>query len=217
MEIISVKDVSKSFKRKNILEKINVSINKGEIVGLIGPSGEGKSVFTKILIGFFKPSEGKVEINSTSSDPIGFSMQDNSIYENITVRQNLSYFSKLYKIPSNISNSVIETLLENLGLKQYEKVLVGKISGGTKKRVDIACALLKNSEIIILDEPFVGLDPVLISSISEFILDLNKQGKTIIISSHRVDELSEICHRLLLVKNKQIKPIDKSQIKQAYT
>jgi ABC-2 type transport system ATP-binding protein len=217
MESISIQNISKSFGNQLILTNISALINKGEIIGLVGPSGAGKSIFIKMLIGFLKPDTGRIIINPLIEQSIGFSMQNNSIYDMLTVKQNLNYFASIYKVPRKVRKQMIPLLIEKLNLKKFEKVIVENLSGGTKKRVDIACALLRNPEILVLDEPFLGLDPSLVASLSKFILELNKNGKTIIISSHQIQELSVLCNRVFLIKNSSLYQIEKSQMHLAYT
>ena len=212
-EVISITNLRKTFKRKTIFDEATIKINKKDIVGLIGPSGQGKSVFIKTIIKFLKPNSGEIKIDSKE---IGFSMQANSIYETLTVIQNLNYFGKLYGVSRKERKERSALLLKELGLEQYEKTLVNKLSGGTKKRVDIACALINDPEILVLDEPFLGLDPELIESLSRFFLYLNEKGKTILISSHRISEISLICTRFILMKNKTISEIKKEKIREAY-
>jgi len=101
-------------------------------------------------------------------------------------------------------------------LKEYEKVLVKNLSGGTKKRVDIACALLADPDVIVFDEPFLGLDPILADALSEFIVSLSKIGKAVLVSSHRIDELSKICARVLMLKSGRLSQINKSQMREIY-
>ncbi|MFH1290264.1 MAG: ABC transporter ATP-binding protein [Nanoarchaeota archaeon] len=216
MSLLLIDNLSKSFKKKKVLNGLNLSVEKGEVIGLVGRSGVGKSVLVKTLIGFLKPDAGYLAIHSESKFPIGFSMQENAIYDSLTVRQNLKYFSEIYKIPRKERKNGIKLVLDKLNLEEFGDVLVKKLSGGTKKRVDIACALLTEPEIIVLDEPFLGLDPVLVDSLSQFILLLQKSGKTIIVSSHRTDELSKICTRLILLKGGKLYQINKSQLKNVY-
>lgn len=214
MGIISLKEVSKRFGKFTALDKINLEINKGEIIGIVGPSGSGKSVLVKMFFGFFKPSSGKILLDSKLK--IGFSSQNNSLYDYLTVRQNANYFSKIYNVSKKNRKKYISRLIEVLNLEDFKRVLVKNLSGGTKKRVDILCSLLNDPDLIILDEPFAGLDPSLIKALSQFILELNKTGKTIIISSHRTNEILKIASRMLLVKNKTLKEITKSELEEAY-
>jgi len=216
MYIIGALGLNKTFDKKKVLRNANFSAEKGELLGLVGRSGSGKSVLIKILIGFFKPDSGKVLINSKSDLPIGYSIQENAVYEDMKVNQNLNYFAKINKIPEKLKEEQIDFLIKNLGLEEYRKILVKNLSGGTKKRVDLACALLNNPEILILDEPFLGLDPELVNNLSDFLIDLNKKGTTIIISSHQTVELAQICSRLVLLKDGQLYSIKKEQLKEVY-
>lgn len=192
-----VNNLSKSFGKKEVLKKVNFVVNEKEILGIIGKSGSGKSVLIKCLIGFQKPTSGNIKIKNNAK--IGFSMQNNSLYEYLTVKQNLYYFSKLYKVGKISRKETINSLITNLELDDFKNALVKNISGGTKKRVDIACALINNPQIIILDEPFTGLDPELVNNLAKVILQLKKQGRTIIISSHRINELSKICNKKIKI------------------
>lgn len=216
MNILSIEGLSKSYGRKKILEGISFDVNKEEILGLVGCSGAGKSTLIKILIGFLSPSSGRVHVYSSSRHPIGFSMQNNSIYDSLSVRQNLFYFSNLYNIPRKIARERIYGLLEMLQLKEYERVIVKNLSGGTKKRVDIACALLGDPDILILDEPFLGLDPALVRSLLSFLKLLHENGKTLLISSHQLDVLAEICTQFVLLEKGKIYPLNKKDLKEIY-
>lgn len=220
MDLVVANRVSKRFKNKVIIDNIGMTIKKGEIVGILGSSGSGKSTFIKILIGFMEPTKGSVKILSEAGgktkNPLGYSMQNNAIYTNLTVKQNLHYFAKIYNCPKGQIKQQVKKVIEKLKLKEYENELVLNLSGGTKKRVDIACALINNPEIVVFDEPFVGLDPELIESISKLILELNKEGKTIVISSHRIGEVSKICTRLVAIKNKKFYALPKARINEVY-
>ncbi|MFH1802212.1 MAG: ABC transporter ATP-binding protein [archaeon] len=216
MNVLFVDKISKRFGRSKVLDEISFSIEKGEVVGLVGRSGAGKSVLIKILVGFYKPDEGFVAVNSGSLNPVGYSMQDNALYDQLTVRQNLKYFSEIHKMSSQMKNDRIKMLIDKLDLKDYPDILIKNLSGGTKKRVDIACALLTDPDVIIFDEPFLGLDPVLTDALSSFIMSLSKLGKTILVSSHRTEELSKICTRLMMLKSGKLYQITKSQMREVY-
>ncbi len=199
--ILEIKNLTKKFGHKKIIENINLEIKKGEILGIVGGSGQGKSVLIKNIIGFFKPSKGKI---ITKTKKINFSMQDNSLYEYLTVKQNWKHFARINGIKRKERKKKIKELLEKLTLREYKGTLVKKLSGGTKKRVDIGCALMTNPEIIILDEPFTGLDKNLVKHLARFILYLNKEGKTIILISHRIKLMSKICSKIMLLENKKL-------------
>jgi len=209
-EVISLVNVSKRYGGNLVLKDINLSLNKQEILGITGPSGSGKTVLIKILMDFLKPDKGTVRINKK----IGFSVQDNSLYENLTLMQNLKYFSKLYNV-KNIEDK-INYLLRILVLEDYKDKLVFNLSGGTKKRLDIACALLNSPEILILDEPFVGLDCSLISQLSSFLSYLRDNGMTIVMSSHILDPIETLCDKVVFIKNGSLDPIQKLEIRKKY-
>ncbi|MFH1311156.1 MAG: ABC transporter ATP-binding protein [Nanoarchaeota archaeon] len=216
MEIISLKEIKKSFRRKNVLHNVNLSVKEGEIIGLIGKSGSGKSVLMKIIIGFLEPDKGIITINNLTKNKINFSMQGNSIYDYLTVKQNLRYFSKMYGLSRKERKIIIPEIINNLELKDFENIIVKKLSGGTQKRVDIGCAMINDPNILILDEPFLGLDPELVKKLSTFIWNLNRRGKTIIISSHDIPELSKICSRFMLIKNGDLILIKKDELAGVY-
>ncbi|MFA5992370.1 MAG: ABC transporter ATP-binding protein [Candidatus Pacearchaeota archaeon] len=216
MAILEVINVSKAFKKKRVLENVSISVEKGDILGLIGHSGSGKSVLLKMILGFFKPDSGEIIINANNKHSIGFSMQENSIYENLTVKQNLTYFARLYGLKRRESKQRVDFLINLLELGEFKKILVTKLSGGTKKRVDLACSLLNDPEILLLDEPLVGLDPYLVSLILRIILYLKNQGKTIVITSHMLPEISRICTKFAAIKDKQIFFMEKEKIYDLY-
>src|SRR3989344_2065139 len=142
--VISLRDVTKKFRRHLVLDKINLDVRRGEIVGVLGGSGSGKSVLLKTIIGFLRPTNGNVFVKGK----IGFSTQSNSLYDELTLRQNLLYFASLYDI-KNVKE-ILPKLLNFLHLSEYENVLVEELSGGTKKRADIACAMLDSPEFILV-------------------------------------------------------------------
>lgn len=215
MEIISLKEVSKSFGKNKVLDKINFSIEKGEIMGIVGPSGEGKSVLIKIILRFLNPDKGEKTF-FVPKTKIGFSMQNNSLYENLHVEQNIKYFAKIYGVGRKERKEFIPRLIKFLELENFKKTLTKNLSGGTKKRLDIACALVNKPKVLVLDEPFLGLDPERIKNLLKILLEINKEGTTLIISSHRIKELSLICKRIALIKNKQLKMIDKKDLNRVY-
>ena len=216
MSILTIENLHKKMGRKEVLKGLNLFVKEGEILGLVGRSGAGKSVLIKTIIGILKPDKGIIKIKAKSEFPIGYSMQENAIYENLTVEQNLNYFASINKIKKKIKKERINSLIKDMNLEEYKKVLVKNLSGGTKKRVDLACSLLTDPDIIILDEPLLGLDPGLINSILKIIEKINERGKTIIMSSHQIEELSKICKRVVFLKDGILYKIKKEQLKIVY-
>ena len=213
--ILSLKNISKSFGKKKILDKINLNVEKGNVVGIFGPSGAGKSVLLKIIIGFLKPDSGKRTINA-AKDKIGFSMQNNSIYEDLTVEQNIEYFAKIYNVSKKDRKKSIPNILNFMELEDFKKIITKNLSGGTKKRLDIACALVNDPEILVLDEPFLGLDHEKIIHLLNILNFLNKNGTTIIISSHRIFEIIHLCNIVGMLKDNKLKEVKKEDVKKIY-
>ena len=216
MIVFSIENLYKKMGGKQVLNGVNLSIEKGEVLGLVGRSGSGKTVLIKTIIGFLKPDKGQIKINSKSNYPIGYSMQENAIYENLTVLQNLRYFASINRIKWRIKRQRIRELIKSMDLGEYKRKLVKNISGGTKKRVDLACALLGDPDIVVLDEPLLGLDPGLVDSILGIIKKIEKQGKTVIISSHQIAELSRVCSRFVLLKDGILYKIKQKQLGTVY-
>ena len=210
MEVIIAREVSKKFRDKIILDNVNLFVNSGNILGILGPSGSGKSVLIKILIGFLKPDSGEIETKAK----IGFSMQNNALYENLTLQQNLKYFAKMYNVEK--PKDKINLLLQQLSLENYRNITIGNISGGTKKRADIACALLNDPEVLVLDEPFAGLDTFLVNQLSDLLKQLQQKGMTIILSSHLLNQVESLCTALVFINEGKAKSITKEQLKKLY-
>ncbi len=236
--IMKVVGVSKRFGEKRVLENINFDIMSGEIFGLIGMSGMGKTTMLETMIGFIEPDEGDVlfrpeplltkdEASSYRSvlqeqkdvrQSFGFASQNPSFYMNLTVEENLEYFGSLYNISKDILKTNIETSLKLVGLYDDRKSLAGNLSGGMQKRLDLACALVHNPKILILDEPTADLDIVIRTQIWNLIRKINARGTTIVIASHWLHEMEMLCHRIALLHDKRIIAMGTSdQIKSAYS
>jgi ABC-2 type transport system ATP-binding protein len=205
MQLIEFKSLHKKFKDDLILENINFSINKGEIVGIIGPNGIGKSTTLSLITGLSKASEGQV-IYYDEKDfkkKLGYVPQSNALYDNLTGFDNLSFYYDILGVKGN-KKEVINKIGKYLDIEKHLDKKVSKYSGGMKRKLDIAAALLNNPEILIMDEPTAGLDIVTRNSIASLIKDLNKEGKTVIFTSHYVSEMKNLCDKIILLKDKKI-------------
>lgn len=222
--IFELKKVKKSYGTNEVLKGISFQIRKGEILGLIGSSGAGKTTLLNLLVGFINPTHGEVTFTIPQKKghkkfkvwdkPLvvnklyGFASQNPSFYEKLTVRENLSYFGAMYNLSPDAVRKNSDILLRLLGLNTSQHVLSSALSGGMKRRLDIACALIHNPNVLILDEPTADLDPVLRSQIWEIIKRINMRGTTIILSSHHLNELDTICNRIAILKNGKLADID---------
>ncbi len=219
--LFKIQNVSKYFGKKVVLEGISVDVMPGEILGIIGASGSGKTTLLNILIGFLTPDEGDVlfrfehllsfknsEIyRSVHKKPnyikrmIGFAAQKPSFYPNLTIQENLEYFGSLFDLSKDALNSNIEALLKLMELYNSRYVLAKNLSGGMQRRLDIACALVHDPKVLILDEPTSDLDLILRKHIWDLIKIINSKGTTIILSSHHLNEIENLCNRIAILKD----------------
>ena len=213
MVFIKLKEVGKRYNKESVLKGVNLTIEPGEIVGIIGQSGSGKTTILNLIAGFIEPSEGNVvfvsKINNQEKDlyknlshikkHIGFTPQHNSFYHKLTVMENLFHFGKLYKINKKDLAENIRALLEVTRLKNHRHKKAEQLSGGMQKRLDIACSLVHKPKLLILDEPTGDLDPVLRRETLEFLKDVNKQGVTIVIASHQLDSVEKLCDKVAII------------------
>ncbi|RME53870.1 ABC transporter ATP-binding protein [Candidatus Woesearchaeota archaeon] len=222
--IFRVKHVSKCFGRHEVLKDINFDVERGEIIGLIGASGSGKTTLLNVVVGFLLPSKGKVEFRCQMGNKevflsvhdhtdvlksfCGFASQEPSFYPKLTVRENLEYFGSLYNLSKDVLRKNTETLLHLMDLQKAQHLLAGKISGGMERRLDIACSLVHDPDVLILDEPTADLDPVLRDHIWEIVRKVNAKGTTVILASHHLAELENFCSRILILRKGKILDLD---------
>ena len=209
---LKLEGIEITFNKNKILENINLDINKGEIVGITGLSGAGKTTLLKIIAGYLNPNKGKmlykakngnyVKKNLLINKHIGFATQDSSFYPDLTVYENIRYFSALYNMHK--LDEVINKLISIVGLSDEKNKLAMNLSDGMKKRLDLVCSLVHNPKIWILDEPTANIDYKLKTRVYNIIKVINKQGKTIILSSHNLDDLKSLCNKIYEINDKTI-------------
>lgn len=217
MEILQIKEVTKAFDNKIILDRIDFSINEGDIFGIIGQSGSGKTTLLNLLIGFYEPDEGKVlykldhkkakEIHKNLPEvkrKFGFAAQISSFYPKLTIKENLLHFGKLYGVKKSVIEKNKDNLLEFTELKDHQNQLAEHTSVGMQKRLDLSCSLIHKPKVLFLDEPTADLDPVLQKEILHLIKHANKQGITVIIASHHLNDIEQICNKVALLHNGKI-------------
>ena len=201
---ISLKDVCKSFDKKAVIENLSFDIPSGEIICLLGPSGAGKTTTIRLIIGAITANSGSIKIgetlvpNLTLLKSIGFMPQNDALYDDLSGEDNLKFFAELYGVKKNNLKSRIDEVLGLVDLTDERKKFVRKYSGGMKKRLSLAAALVHDPEILLLDEPTVGIDPVLRHTIWEQFKEFRQKGKTMIVSTHVMDEVSE-CDKAALI------------------
>ncbi len=225
--IYKIEHFSKIFGHKYILNDISLEINQGEIFGIIGSSGCGKTTLLTALIGFIKAEKGDIKFRNTKvlndgddksfrsiyklgnemKKLYGFAPQNPSFYQNLTVKENLNYFGSLYNLPRRSIKSNTEYLLGLVGLTQSQHVISKELSGGMQRRLDIACALIHDPEVLILDEPTADLDAINGKKIWNLLKIINQRGTTIIIASHHIAYLDNFCDRVLILKDGHVAAI----------
>ena len=223
MGIIQLKNVTKRYDDKLAVDNISLDIEEGELFGLLGPNGAGKSTLISMICGLTKLDKGDIIINGSSikTNPIaakqniGLVPQEIALYENISAIDNLKFWGKMYSLKGNLLKERIEEVLEATGLKDRRKEKVSKFSGGMKRRLNIACAVMHYPKIVIMDEPTVGIDPQSRNIILEFTKELNKKhGSTLIYTSHYMEEVEALCSKVcILDEGKVIAKGDQDHIK----
>ena len=205
--MIEIKDITKSYGRHKVLQNVSFEIMEGELFGLLGPNGAGKSTLIDILTGIKSMDSGEIFINGKSikTDKVeirkhlGLVPQDIALLEELNAVDNLEYFGGLYGLAGQELKSQIEKLLEVAGLTDKKKEKVKNYSGGMKRRLNIAVAMLHNPSILILDEPTVGVDAQSRQHIFDYIQSLAEQGTTILYTSHYMEEIETLCKRVFIL------------------
>ncbi|NJM80906.1 MAG: gliding motility-associated ABC transporter ATP-binding subunit GldA, partial [Flavobacterium sp.] len=219
---IEVQNIT-NYGEQKALDSISFKINKGEIVGFLGPNGAGKSTLMKILTTFISADEGTAMVNGNDIDgntkavqkSVGYLPEHNPLYLDLYIREYLAFNADVHKV----NKSRIEEVIQLTGLTPESNKKIGQLSKGYRQRVGLACALLHNPEVLILDEPTTGLDPNQLVEIRELIKNIGKD-KTVFLSTHIMQEVEAICDRVIIINNgkivedKNLKKLVSEQVKQ---
>jgi len=205
---IKIKNITKRYDDILAVDNVSVHIPEGTIFGLLGPNGAGKSTMINMLCGLLSLDNGDILVgsNSIKSSPhdikknIGYIPQEIALFEGLTVKDNLDYFGRLYGLSGTTLKARMEHALEITELKDKRKMTVKKLSGGMKRRLNIACAIMHKPKILVMDEPTVGVDPQSRNHILEFVRKVNKDSKTTVIyTSHYMEEIEAVCDEILIM------------------
>ena len=208
---VEIKNLVKQFKNVVAVKNINFKINKGKIIGLLGPNGCGKSTTIGMMLGLIKPTSGSVIINGKNIEnnrtnlleKMNFISPYIELPKKLTVEENLKVYGRLYGV-RNLKEK-INDLMEKLNLTDFRSRKTGELSSGQKNRVSLAKALINDPEILLLDEPTASLDPDVGDYIRSFIEDFaSKKGSTILLASHNMNEVERLCHEVMMMKNGEI-------------
>jgi lipopolysaccharide export system ATP-binding protein len=209
-------DLVKVYKKRTVVDKVSVSVNQGEVVGLLGPNGAGKTTTFYMIVGMIKPKSGKVFLNEEdiTSQPmykrakmgIGYLPQEASVFRRLTVEDNIMAILQLLKMTDSERKEKMESLLEELNISHIRKSKGFQLSGGERRRTEIARALASDPKFILLDEPFAGVDPIAVEDIMTIVANLKHKGIGILITDHNVHETLGIVDRgYILINGKLFK------------
>lgn len=210
--VIKVKNLVKRYNELIALDHLNLEVNEGEIFGLLGPNGSGKTTAINCILSLLKYDKGTIEIYNKPMSPdaydikgdIGIIMQNVAVFEELTVFENIDYFCGMYVKDKKKRRQLVEEAIDFVGLKEFRKFYPKKLSGGLLRRLNIACGIAHKPKLIILDEPTVAVDPQSRNNILEGIQRLNKEGATIVYTSHYMEEVEEICTRIAIMDKGKI-------------
>lgn len=209
MPILETSDLTKTYGNQLAVDKLNISVEEGDVFGFLGPNGAGKTTTIKMLCGLLKPTSGSGTIsgsdvckdNVRARSFLGVVPEDPRFYENMGGEEFLTYFAKLHRVPSKERKSRIKEVLEIVGLKEAQKKKIGAYSHGMRRKLSIARAILHDPKILLLDEPTSGLDPLTQVAIRDLIKSSNA---TIFISSHNLYEVEELCNKVAVINKGEL-------------
>lgn len=205
--IVKIENLVKRYQELLALDHFHLEIEEGEIFGLLGPNGSGKTTTINCILSLLSYDKGNIEIFGKEMRPdsydlkrhIGVVMQNVAVFEELTVYENIDYFCGLYIAEKALRRQYVEEAIQFVGLNDFRKFYPKKLSGGLLRRLNIACGIAHKPQLIILDEPTVAIDPQSRNKILEGILELNRQGATIIYTSHYMEEVEQICTRIAIM------------------
>jgi ABC-2 type transport system ATP-binding protein len=207
--MLQIQQLNKYYGKRQVLRELTLHILPGEIYGLLGANGAGKTTTINIICNLLQADSGEIAIDrqpvsQATKKILGVAPQENLLYKSLTCAENLNFFAQLYGIPTKQRKQQIQSCLASVNLLEWAKTPVEKLSGGMKRRLNIAVALVHQPKLVILDEPTTGLDVEARYEIWNLILQLQHQGTTILLTTHLLDEAERLCHRIGILKNGQI-------------
>lgn len=209
--IVETRNLSKVYldfwgrKKKQALRSLNLDIKRGEVFGLLGPNGSGKTTTIKLLLGLLFPSEGEALVfgkpgtNVKKNERIGYLPEESYLYRFLTAEETLDFYGRLFDMPASVRQQRARELIEKVGLARDKKRTLREYSKGMRQRIGLAQALINDPELIILDEPTSGLDPIGTKWMKNLILELRDQGKTVLMCSHRLEDVQDVCDRIAIL------------------
>jgi len=222
LNVVEVSEVSKSFNSTRAVDGVSFSIGQGEIFGMVGPNGAGKTTTIRMLMDIIKPDSGEIRIlgeslNEGTKNKLGYLPEERGLYRRITVSETMTYLSSLKNIEPGLAKDRAEELLQRVGMFEHKDKKIEGLSRGMGQLIQFIVTILHDPDLIVLDEPFSGMDPVNKELIKEMIRELRNQGKTISLSTHLMSDVEELCDRVLMInKGRVVLYGDLAEIKSRY-
>ncbi len=204
MNAIEVEGLSKAFGQTQALDELNFVVRRGEIFGLLGPNGAGKTTTIRLILDIFKPDRGSIAVlggslSDAKKDRIGYMPEERGLYQDISLERCLVYLATLKGLSASVARSHLNELLQRFELAQHRTQKVKELSKGMQQKAQIIATILHRPELVIIDEPFSSLDPINTQAVKELILELQAQGATVLMSTHQMHQVEQLCHRILLI------------------
>ena len=204
---VTIEGLTKDYGEVKAVDDLSLTIPNAEVFGLLGPNGSGKTTTINCLTGLLKPTKGTIKVGgfdiatdgTRAREILGVSPQESAVYRHLTGRENVELFGSLYSVPKSMLGPRVDMVMEKVGLLEEAGTRVGKYSGGMVRRVSIAMALVHDPKIILLDEPTVGMDPQARRAVWDFLIELKDNGKTILLTTHYMEEAEELCDRVGII------------------
>ncbi len=213
MKCLEGSNISKSFKKRRVVNNISIKVNQGEIIGLLGPNGAGKTTTFLMMLGLYKPETGKILLNNKditkhpvyirAREGISFLPQEPSVFKGMTVKENIMAIMEMNR-NSNRKFRDIDGVIIEMGLTELSNRKAYLLSGGERRRLEIARSLVLSPDFLLLDEPFAGIDPIQIKEIQNIIITFKEKGLGIIITDHNVREILKITHRSYIINKGEV-------------
>jgi len=208
MNVVEVSGISKSFKGVKVVNNVSFSIGQGEIFGMVGPNGAGKTTTIRMLMDIIKPDSGEIKImgepiNEEVKNRIGYLPEERGLYKKLTVSQSLSYLAALKNMKKRLASERAEELLKRVNMLPHKDKKTDELSHGMGQLIQFVATILHDPELVVFDEPFAALDPVNTQLLKELILELRSQGKSVILSTHMMNQVEELSDRILMINKGQ--------------
>ena len=222
MNTVEASQISKSFKGIKVVEDVSFTIGQGEVFGMVGPNGAGKTTTIRMLMDIIKPDSGEIKIlgepiNEGIKNRIGYLPEERGLYRKLTVSESLSYLAALKNMKRRLARERAEELLKRVNMLPHKDKKTQELSHGMGQLIQFIVTILHDPELVVFDEPFAALDPVNTQLLKELILELRSQGKSVILSTHMMNQVEELCDRILMInKGRAVLYGSLSEIKSRY-